>query len=136
MKKSDFEIKEFIDNREVLTQSDLIRFMYNKTGRITNGTPFLKNRVKRWWDYVLGTKDWVKLKEYREHIINTGNKKGERIDKVRKIYQTDKRLQEFGKRRIRNLLIEVYDLDIPLPSLARYIKELKQESNQCTVKSS
>ena len=132
--KSDEEIKEFIDNKEALTQSDLIRFMYNKTGYITNGTPFLKNRVRKWWDYVLETKDWVKLKEYRENINNNANKKVERLEQVRKIYQADKRLQEFGKRRIRNLLKEVYDLDIPLPSLARYIKELKQEP-QCIPKS-
>jgi len=133
--KTDTEIKEFIDDREALTQSDLVRFMYNKTGRITTGSVFLKNRCREWWDYVLETKDWIKLKEYKEDILKNGNKKVERLEQVRKIYQTDKRLQEFGKRRIRNLLIEVYDLDIPLPSLARYIKELKQEQ-LCTQKSS
>ena len=118
-----------------MTQSDLIRFVYDKTGRLAGGFLFSRNKLRGWWDYVLETKDWIKLKEYKENIINNGNKKVERLDKVRKIYQTDKRLQEFGKRRIRNLLIEVYDLDIPLPSLARYIKELKQES-QCIAGSS
>ena len=133
--KTDQEIKEFIDDREALTQSDLVRFAYNKTGRITGGALFLRNRLRKWWDYVLETKDWEELRRYKEDILKNANKKVERLEQVRKIYQTDKRLQEFGKRRIRNLLIEVYDLDIPLPSLARYIKELKQEQ-LCTQKSS
>jgi len=135
MTKTEAEIKEFIDSREVLMKSELIRFIYPNYDYKKAGGYYTKLKFLRWWDYVLQTKDWAKLKEHRNYREKNANKKGERFNRVREIYKTDNRLQEFGKRRIRNLLIKVYDLDIPLASLARYLKELKQEP-QCIPKSS
>ena len=131
--KTDAEIKEFIDGREVLTQTDLTRFIYPiwNENSIKKGMS-QKYRVKGWWQYVLETKEWQKLRENKEYKQRTNNLKVERFNKFRKIYQSDQRMQEFGKRRIRNLLIKVYDLDIPLATLGRYIKDLKNVLKKAT----
>jgi len=127
--KTDAEIKEFIDGREVLTQTELGMFIYPDSQRKISGS---SGRTKRWWAYVLKVKNWKKLREHKEYKQRTNNLKVERFNKFRKIYQSDQRMQEFGKRRIRNLLIKVYDLDIPLATLGRYIKDLKNVLKKAT----
>ena len=126
--KTDAEIKEFIDGREALTIREVNIFLHpnwNNASISKSLSCKSSGKLRRWWQYVLETKEWQKLREHKEYKINNANQKGERFDKFRKIYQSDQRMQEFGKRRIRNLLIKVYDLDIPLATLGRYIKELK-----------
>lgn len=62
--KQDWEIKKFIDENEVLTQSELRIFMYG----YRNGK--FPTRFLEWWTYVLETKDWVKMKQHKENKIN------------------------------------------------------------------
>jgi hypothetical protein len=122
--KTDQEIKEFIDSSKALTMGELVEFIY---GEKDSDTSRYRNRKKtqNWWGYVLQTKNWGNLRDYREKKIHEVNRKVERFNKFSEIYQSDKRCQMYGKRRIRTLLNKVYNLDIPLPTLNRYIKELK-----------
>ena len=88
--KTDAEIKEFIDGREALTKCELMRFMY--LGFVKNQGCMTRPQAKRWWFYVLETKKWEVLKEYKKEkmlltAVNTGesNKKRHRAnDKKRR----------------------------------------------------
>ena len=121
--KTDEEIKEFIDNRDVLTKSDIARFMY--------GNKESTSRVNRWWDYVLETKDWGKLKKLREDKIynNCGQLNKERYIEFKKIYKKDKRLHTMGKISIQRLLNNGYDFHIPLSTIQRYLCYIRQKKN-------
>lgn len=63
--RTDEEIKKFIDEREVLTRTELSKFIY--------GYKQLGNsRSLKWWLYVLETKDLTKLKEFAKDKIKAG----------------------------------------------------------------
>ena len=130
--KSDEEIKEFIDNKEALTATELTKFIYpdwNKNS-IKKGMS-QKYRVAKWWEYVLNTKNWEKLREYKEQKITNGNKNIERFNRFREIYLTDPRFREIGRRRASKLIKRIYGFDIPVSTMERYLKAIK-ETDQCT----
>lgn len=119
--KTDSEIKEFIDSKEALTQKELAEWMYDNKWRSTQ-------RLYKWWDYVLQTKNWDDLKEYRDNKINNGNPKTEeraRFKEYLKLYNSDGRISKNGKRYISKLLKEVYNFEIPYVTIGRYNKLIR-----------
>ena len=93
--KTDAEIKEWIDSREAFTQNELSKFIHGY--KINNN-----KLTRKWWAYVLETKDWTALKDYR-------NKKNrlDYFERFYKIYKKDKRLQECGCRKAKKILKEL-----------------------------
>ena len=81
-------------------------------------------RLKRWWVYVLETKDWVKLREYKEHKINT-RAGTDHQPKLLELAKQDKRLTEFGKRKLKTFLKEYYDMEISLSTAQRFLKTIR-----------
>jgi hypothetical protein len=118
--KCDNEIKQWIDEREVLTKNELSRYMFNCR---THGN----QRLRSWWNYVLETKDWAKLKEYNE----LKNRKGqpERFKKFVEIYNNDSRFAKLGKRYTMRLLLELYDFKLSLATAGRYLREIRQTTD-------
>ena len=90
-----------------------------------------KYRVAKWWEYVLETKNWEELRYYKEHKITNGNKNIERFDRFREIYLIDPRFREIGRRRASKLVKRIYGFDIPVSTMERYLKAIK-ETDQCT----
>lgn len=130
--KTDQEIKEFIDGREVLIRRDLVKFMYRKY----NGGCLHSKRLIKFWNYVLKTKSWEDLRKYQDKRNRSGgNKKGDKykrikFDKYCEIYKKDKRLEEFGLNRATKLLENIYGLKLSPIAVYHYKKEIK-----CTQKS-
>lgn len=115
--KSEKEIKEFIDSKEVITQRELNKFIYGYTGGDRN------SKFRHWWDYVLKTKDWKKLKEYRDKKITSLN--NGKFETFKKLYDKDERLRMYGTKRQKKLLLNIYGLDYGRTTLAAYNKKLK-----------
>lgn len=126
--KSEQEIKDWIDSREVLTRRDLARFMYESKLR-----PGTKSRPKfyRMWDYVLETKDWNKLKEYLTSKHSEGGKKNRDQDKFnayKKAYNSDIRIRTYGKRLSQKILKLHHNLELGTSTINRYKKCLQKAS--------
>lgn len=117
--KTDKEIKDWIDSQEVLTMMELYHFVCPWTKRNRPGKQERK-RINDYWGYVLETKDWGKLREYRNKKINRGSFKQDNFDKFKEIYSSDKRIREAGKRKTKTLLNEVYNLNIGLQAIVNY----------------
>lgn len=131
--KTDQEIKDWIDEREVFCKKELIIFMFNKN----NGGRLHNKRFIGFWDYVLETKDWGKLKKYIRHknFGSNGAKKGDKyyrkkFKKFEEVYKSDKRLAEMGCVRTSNFLNAFYNLELNPATIIKYKKEL-----QCILKS-
>ena len=65
--KNDKEIKEWIDSKEVLTQTQLKKFIRTVSSRFGDRG----NSWETWWRYALSTKDWNKMKEHRTLKMKT-----------------------------------------------------------------
>jgi hypothetical protein len=115
------EIKEFIDSKEVLTQRELSTFMYG----YNNGTG--RNRFYEWWDYVLNTKDWTKLRAYREQRITTASQK-KYFDQFLSIYNKDPRFKTAGKKKAFKLC-KLHQLTISPSTVRRYLNESRKRRN-------
>ena len=118
---TDEEIKNFIDSRDVLTVQELYRFVFpdqkTKYGKI-------EGKLVRWWEYVLKTKDWKLLREYREKKINEGNFNHKNFNKYKDIHEKDTRVRESGTRRTQAILREVYDLKLARSVISSYKRKL------------
>lgn len=133
--KTDKEIKEFIDSREVLTQNELSHFMYGHSCPVItyakNGKEY-QNKIMGWWGYVLKTKDWGKLRKYKKsHTIGFGryshfHKDKKIIEKIVKKYFGNKRLTLSD---VRELLKEKYNIAVSAHTLDNYRIRMGIESN-------
>ena len=112
--KTDEEIKKFIDSKNVLTQKELGNFIYGH--RKGNGK--LSGRWLEWWQYVLDTKDWKELREYRDNLITKHHKN--RFETFREIYKKDKRISGFGIRKQLKILETIYGLHYSNSTLSKY----------------
>jgi hypothetical protein len=119
-KKSDLEIKEFIDSREVLTKRELTEFIYGELKDYRLNSKFINNA----WDYALQTKNWQKMKEYQKTRIKYGNKLTH-IPELLELSKTDKRLLEFGKRKLVKFLNEHYGIIISLAAAGRFLQQIR-----------
>lgn len=123
--KSDNEIKEWIDSREVMTMRELAAFLYGKGNRSTGNPRFLL-----WWGYVLQTKNLTDLKLHRERKIITqggwGMVSPERVQRAREIILSDPRLLASGYKRGLRILENVYGIKM---SITTY-KKIKRQSNE------
>jgi hypothetical protein len=120
MRKTDEEIKKFIDNNEVLTVNELEKFIYNnKRGAMVT--------INRWWGYVLETKDWVKLREYREKKILDCIKNNTKLayEKFVEIYNSDIRFKGKGFKSSQKILNEVYGYDVGRSTVQRLYTKMK-----------
>ena len=122
--KSDQEIKCWIDNREVLTRAELANLICNhnlKTTRMESPT------IRRWWDYILKTKDSIKLREYAEYKIKDKQRgKFKKFDEFKEIYLKDERLKTTGKRAGARLLKNVYNIVISPNAYQRHKRSLSE----------
>ncbi len=118
--RSDEETKEFIDSKEVITRTELSMFMYGYK------KPSAECRIVKWWDYVLQTKDWDKLKKYRTAKINHTDIPCDRYNKIKQIYLTDPRLKNTGKRTTRRILRDVYKICLSDTTVSRYLKKIRR----------
>lgn len=118
--KSDDEIQEWIDRRDVTTQRELMTFIYGY---------YSGKRHKlfcKWWLYVIETKDLVKLNEYRESRINVAfNVK--LFERIKEIYNKDPRIKEVGVKSGTKLLNSLYGITIPKSTYRTYLKRIKHE---------
>lgn len=119
-KRSDAEIKEFIDSREVLTKCELVKFVYGENRYEKLKVKFINNA----WNYALQTKNWQKMKEYQEFKIKFGNK-SVYFPKLLDLSKTDKRLFEFGKRKLVKFLNEHYGMIISLATAQRFLQQIR-----------
>lgn len=113
--KTDEEIREFIDSREALTQQELAAFMW-RLKRIKNSPKFVKH-----WNYVLETKDWERLKSYREEKI-TCNRTKEHYLEFLDIVRKDSRCR--GKRTTHKIC-KLHGLNLSLSTIQRYLREFR-----------
>jgi hypothetical protein len=119
-KKSDLEIKEFIDSREVLTKCELVKFVYGENRYDKLKVKFINNA----WNYALQTKNWQKMKEYQKTKIKYGHK-STHIPELLKLSKIDKRLLEFGKRKLVKFLNEHYGIIISLSAAGRFLQQIR-----------
>lgn len=124
MRRTDKEIKEWIDSKDVLTRRELTMFM--QPGRKTRGNE-TNVRFCKWWDYVLKTKDWNKLKEYAADKVKSNLNK-ERFEEFVKLYKSDIRIREYGKVRGSKYLKKKYNLELHPTTLKRYKEYVQQET--------
>jgi len=123
--KNDKEIKEFIDSKEVLTIKELSVFVYPNWGEnALKKSMSQKYRVKEWWSYVLKTKDWGKLQEYKKHKIYDWNLDKERYKKFTELYKRDERIRVWGSRKLKDFLLGRYNIVISRSSIQQYKKRL------------
>lgn len=122
--KTDEEIKQWIDEREVLTKIELSKFIYGVNGR----NYVTKNKTNRWWNYALKTKQWDKLREHRDYKMNNP-RTDLRYKQVHDLMQKDIRFKDVGKRRAQSLIKSIYKLDIPLATVGRYLRKIRETTN-------
>ena len=120
--KTDTEIKEFIDSREVLSKNDLCEFVYGIRRGYTS-----HERIYKWWEYVLRTKEWSKLRCYKEHKINNGNFGVENFNKYKEIYDKDLRIREAGSRKAQKILENVYSFHLARNIIINYKRKVQNE---------
>ena len=121
MKVSDKDVKDFIDSRKVLTKVELFKFIYPKSKLNWHGGC----RLERWWDYVLKTKKWKELREYRDNKISIGSSRGI-YEPFMNIYNSDPRAKGAGKRTMLKLC-HLHGLNISLSTIQRYLREIRQD---------
>lgn len=115
--KNDDTIKKFIDNKEVLTKSELSLFIYNYVKTTAA-------KVRIWWIYVEDTKDLKKMREYQKQ---KSTKNGiNKLKKFKEIYAKDKRIQEYGLRKTLQLLKNIYNYKISISTLSKYKSQCSQ----------
>jgi len=117
--KTDNEIKEWIDSREVVTQTELIKFMYGYY------TGVRKQKFTEWWAYIIETKDLVKLRQYSTDKQLRGNRNMELFNKVKSVYTEDPRLQQSGCKSGIKLLKTIYGIEVALTTYKAYLKQIK-----------
>lgn len=116
MKRSDKEILEFINNKGVLTHNELKLFIY--------GELWGSRRTRYWWNYVIQNKNWKKLKIYSLSKQNHNSKQ----DLFHKIYIKDKRFREVGHRKVRNMLKNIYNINLSPTTIKKYLKNERQNT--------
>jgi len=117
--RTDKEIKDFIDSKEALTQKELSMFIYGYNSK-TNS-----NKTLRYWDYVLATKDLVKLKQHkisREHHTDILDPI---IERIQGIYRTDCRFNSLGHKSAFKLFKKIYGIDCCESTFRKYHKKVK-----------
>ena len=116
-KRTDEEIKAWIDAREALTAKELMRFMYF----IPEGQKLISHThsgMMKWWKYVLATKNWEKLNEYRENKIKHSG--DEKFKKYQEIYGKDERIRKAGVNKRQEILDRIYKFHLSLSTLSKY----------------
>jgi hypothetical protein len=122
--KTDKEIIDWIDSKEVLTQNELMRFMYNSTHN-GGGMPG-SGRWRKFWQYVLETKDWVKLREYRDAKMKVDwYSNNHNYQLFKKAYGNDPRFKGIGKRKAKRLFEDIYKIKLSISTIGRYIKQIR-----------
>lgn len=116
--KTDEEIKDFIDSREVLTRIELVEFIYGQKNK-RHKTAFPK--VQKYWLYVLQTKDMVKLRKYAEEKIRIGNHRKD-AERIRTIIAEDERFN-CGSKKASKLMNDIYNIRISRSIVNNYLKE-------------
>jgi hypothetical protein len=115
--KSDTEIKEWIDSREVLTQNELCEFF----GIQRQAYRKAYKPLYRWWNYVLKTKNLTKL---RLHISNKRRATQPRPDKKIILSIILKYAGAVSRWGMPNLIREKYGIRVSSSCIYRYAKEL------------
>jgi len=111
----DNRIKNWIDAREALTINELKLFIFGyKSSRLD------KEKLYYWWNYVLKTKDLIKLREYKKNKINNFNK--EKFELFKELYNKDERLRNCGHRTIKKVLENVYNIKLGKYNIKRFKK--------------
>lgn len=116
--KTDQEIIDFIDSREVLTRNELGRFIYGyKKSNM--------EKVKRYWLYVIQKKDLVKLKEYACSKTTHKDITNPILERVKEVYATDPRFKDIGGKSAYKLFKKLYGIDCTLRTFQRYHAKVK-----------
>lgn len=111
MPKTDEEIKEYIDSREVLSKVELSRFVYGYKSIATA-------LIEKWWIYTLQTKNLKKLHDEKQKRINHDANK----QKILQLLKTDLRLMNAGTRKQAEYLQKFYNIKVNRNSLQRWRK--------------
>jgi len=124
--KTDTEIKDWIDEREVLTQNELSRFMWGYVGSysLTKNGKVHQTKLGAWWDYVLNSKNLEKLKQYKQNKIYA-NKQNfhKQKDKICEILKTDERFVCPAEKAI-PLFKKIYKINVSEHAINKYKKEI------------
>jgi len=130
--KTDEEIKEFIDGREALTQSELSQFIYGSSRSLSNyrpkwGRDYDNKSIAKWWGYAIKHKDWGKMREYKKYKMRAKpslfRKERDTIEGV-----ITKFNNELSTPEIVSLLKDKYDVTTPRCLIIQYRKRLGLES--------
>lgn len=111
--KTDQEIIDFIDSREVLTRNELSKFIYGyKNTSLT--------KVKRFWLYAIETKDLAKLKQHAYDKETHKDRTDLILERVKSIYTTDSRFNNIGGKSAYKLFKKLYGIDCNMRTFQRY----------------
>jgi len=117
--RTDAEIKQWIDERGVLTQSELGKHIYGSHQAFINRNKSLI----RWWGYVLETKNVKLIKEYQKSRIEKSQRGRFRNDKE-KICEIIRSNPKLGYDRMGKLLNGEYDIKVCTDTVKRYYRLL------------
>lgn len=118
--KTDPEIKQWIDSREVVTKSELSQFIYGYNSTNTQ-------KVNRYWLYVLDTKDLAKLKKYAYDKETHNDRLNPILERIAGIYRTDPRFNSLGGKASYKLFNRLYGVDCNERTFQKYHKKVKYE---------
>ena len=116
--KTDQEIKEFIDSKEVLSKNDLGRFVYGHKAS-SNSV------INRHWLYVIQTKDLIKLKKYAYDKEQHKDRLDPILERIAGIYRTDPRFNSIGGKSAYKLFKRLYGVDCTERTFQKYHKQVK-----------
>jgi hypothetical protein len=119
-KKSDLEIKEFIDSREVLTKYELSMFIFG----VKDCNNLDDKKVLEFWHYTLETKNWKTLKDYQKSKIHIG-RPPLALTKLYELLKTDKRLAGYGKRKLAKYVNDMYGFKVSPSTTQKFLQQIR-----------
>lgn len=125
--KTDDSIKEFIDSKEVLTMRELVGFMYPENTKYNWKRSYSNPRIAKYWNYVLETKNWAKIKNHINYKIKNGNFNRKNFNKYKEIYDMDERIRTCGTRRAQRLLMNIYKFHLARSVISNYNKRIHDD---------
>ena len=118
---SENEIKQWIDGKDTVTQTELMKFMRGYyTGK-------RYGRFSKWWLYVIETKNLTKLREYAVQKQQQGRFNIKLFNEIKKAYIKDTRIQEAGVKMGTKLLNSLYGINVAITTYRSYLKRIKYE---------
>ncbi len=86
--------------------------------------------IRIWWDYVLRTKDWKKLKEYRIKKELEGGFKVDLFNSYKSAYLKDNRISSNGTRVAQRILLNIYGIKMTRVRISSYKKIIENDKTR------